>query len=320
MKLQAGPEDRGLRFDIFLVQHLEGVTRSQIQALNRAGAIEVNGRKEKAGYRIRGGETIEINLKPLEQAFVEVEPIPIHIYYEDDDLAVIEKPAGLVVHPGAGTRCGTLVNALLAHFKRLSDWGGQARPGIVHRLDKWASGLMIIAKNNVAHRKLALAFHDRQIHKTYIALVHGKIAHASGFIDFSIGRHPTVRTRMAAKTSSGRAAYTEYRVLERLPHFSLLELKLRTGRTHQVRVHLSAIGHPVVGDRVYGENTYRKFAKKFQGGSERYFLHAAELEFTHPTTGSFLRFHSPLPEELETLLEQCRPPLDMRKKFPRPPL
>lgn len=305
MKLQAGPDDRGLRLDVFLARHLENLTRSQIQLLNRAGGIRIQGRQNKAGYKIRGGETIEVDLRAIQPAPLEAKQIPLQIYFEDENLAVIEKPAGVVVHPGSGTKSGTIVHALLYHFQNLSDMGGAGRPGIVHRLDKWTSGLMIVAKNNVVHARLSKAFQDRQIQKTYLALVHGKPPRAKGTIELSIARHRTIRTRMAAQRARGRTAYTEYRVLDQFRGFSLLELKIKTGRTHQIRVHLSAIGHSVVGDDVYGERSNKAFAKKY-GELGRYFLHSAELHFTHPMTGAPLEFHSPLPAELQKLLERIK--------------
>lgn len=302
MKLLAEPDDRGLRLDVFLAQRLENLTRSQIQLLNRSGAIRIEGREDKAGYRIRGGESIEVDLHALEPAPLKPEQIPLQIYFEDQDLAVIEKPAGLVVHPGSGTRGGTVVHGLLFHFQNLSDVGGWARPGIVHRLDKKTSGLLIVAKNNVAHARLSKDFQDRKIQKSYHALVHGKLARETGTIELSVGRHPTVRTKMAAGNERGRSAFTEYRVMEQFRGFSLLEVKIKTGRTHQIRVHLSAIGHPVVGDDVYGERSYKEFTKKF-GELDRYFLHASALRFTHPTTGAPLEFHSELPSQLQKLLK-----------------
>ncbi len=306
MKLQAGPDDRGLRLDVFLARHLENLTRSQIQLLNRSGAIQIEGRHDKAGYKIRGGETVEVDLRVLESEPLTPEQMPLQIYFEDEDLAVIEKPAGVVVHPGAGTRGGTIVHGLLFHFQNLSDAGGQARPGIVHRLDKWTSGLMIIAKNNVAHAKLSKAFQDRQIQKTYLAVVHGKPRQTAGVIETAIGRHPKIRTKMAAmQEGKGRSALTEYRVQEQFRQFALLELKIKTGRTHQIRVHLASIGHPVVGDDVYGERALKEFVRKF-GEPQRYFLHAAELRFTHPSTGMPFEFHSPLPEKLQKFVNSLR--------------
>jgi 23S rRNA pseudouridine1911/1915/1917 synthase len=305
MKLLTDPDDRGLRLDVFLAHRLENSTRSQIQLLNRSGAIRIDGRQDKAGYRIRGGETIEVDLHALEQAPLAAEQIHLKIYFEDEDLAIIEKPAGRVVHPGSGTKSGTIVHGLLFHFQSLSDAGGAARPGIVHRLDKKTSGLLIVAKNNAAHARLSKQFQDREVQKSYVALVHGKLARDSGVIELSVGRHPTARTKMAAGKPKGRAAYTEYRVLEHFRGFSLLEVKIKTGRTHQIRVHFSAIGHPVVGDDVYSERSAREFVKKF-GPLDRYFLHAAALRFTHPTTGKPMEFHSPLPFELQNLLKSLK--------------
>src|SRR5262245_16124053 len=302
MKVHAGPDARGLRLDVFLVQQLSNVTRSQIQILNKSGAIRIDGHEDKSGYRIRGGETIEVDLDALRPAPLTPEQIPIQIRFEDEDLAVIEKPAGLVVHPGSGAKTGTVVHGLLFHFQNLSSAGGSLRPGIVHRLDKNTSGLLVIAKNNLAHVRLSKAFHDREIQKTYIALVHGRLAKDAGAIQLTVGRHPHIRTKMAAGKSQGRSAYTAYRVLEQLRGFSLLEVQIKTGRTHQIRVHLAAIGHPVVGDDVYGEQRYKEFSKKF-GALNRFFLHASGLRFTHPTTGIPMEFHSSLPEELQKLLE-----------------
>jgi 23S rRNA pseudouridine1911/1915/1917 synthase len=304
-KLRAGPDDRGLRLDVFLVRHLDPLTRSQIQSLNRSGGVRIEGRREKSGYRIRGGEAIEVDLTPLERPQLEAVPIQFPVVFEDDDLAVIEKPAGLVVHPGAGTGSATVVHGLLFHFRNLSAAGGEGRPGIVHRLDKLTSGLLVIAKNDWSHVRLSRAFQDRTVEKTYIALVHGRPSKLSGEIALKIGRHPTARTRMSAQTRRGREALSTYRVLEELKGYSLLEVKIKTGRTHQIRVHLAAIGHPVVGDNVYAEGKCREFVRK-HGEIGRYFLHAATLRFAHPRTGSVLEFHSPLPEDLTRVLRELR--------------
>jgi 23S rRNA pseudouridine1911/1915/1917 synthase len=306
MKLLAEPDDRGVRLDVFLAGRLESITRSQIQMLNRAGGILVDGRQDKAGYRIRGGETIEVDLQALQpEQSLTPEQIPLQIYFEDADLAVIEKNAGLVVHPGSGSKTGTLVHGLTFHFQKLSTLGGAFRPGIVHRLDKKTSGLLVVAKNNIAHARLSKAFQDRNVQKTYIALVHGRVSRNQGTIELPLGRHPTARTKMATLKGRGRSAYTEYRVVEQFRDFSLLEVGIKTGRTHQIRVHLSAIGYPVVGDDVYGERTYKQFTKKF-GPMNRYFLHASELRFTHPTTGMAMKFHSSLPSELQKLLDSIK--------------
>src|SRR5262245_58664506 len=303
MTLQAAPEDRGLRLDIFLARHLVQFTRSHIQTLNRSGAVRVGNRQEKAGYRLRGDEVIEVDLSSSGGTGLEPQDIAFQIVYEDDDLAVIEKPAGLTVHPGAGTSQGTLVHGLIFKFQSLSGAGGEARPGIVHRIDKWTSGLLIVAKNDWTHARLSRAFQDRAVEKTYVALVHGRMREPSGDIALNIGRHATVRTRMSVQHGRGRAALSSYRRLKELADFSLLEVKIKTGRTHQIRVHLAAIGHPVVGDDVYGERRYAAFTKKF-GKPGRYFLHAAELKFTHPRTGEVLHYQSSLPEELGDLLRR----------------
>jgi 23S rRNA pseudouridine1911/1915/1917 synthase len=305
MTLQAGPEDRGLRLDIFLSRHLNQLTRSHIQALNRTGAVRVGSKAEKSGYRLRGDEVIEVDLHASDRPELEPRNIPLNIVYDDPDLAVLEKQAGLVVHPGAGTAGDTLVHALLFKFRTLSGAGGEARPGIVHRIDKWTSGLLVVAKNDWTHSRLSKAFQDRTVEKTYLALVHGKLRQASGEIALNIGRHSTVRTRMSVQQGRGRAALSSYRLLKEIRDFSLIEVKIKTGRTHQIRVHLAAIGHPVVGDDVYGERSYAQFVRK-HGKPGRYFLHAAELKFTHPRTGEALEFRSLLPAELNSLLERLQ--------------
>jgi len=307
MKLQAGPNDRGRRVDVFLAGRLDRITRSHIQALNKTGAVRINGLQEKDGYRLRGTETIEVDLgSSTSSAMDGLEPVPMSllVYYEDDQLAVIEKPAGVVVHPGAATGADTMVHGLLHHFQNLSSAGGPVRPGIVHRLDKWTSGLLIVAKDDWTHAQLTLAFQERKVQKTYTALVHGRMPQSSAEIALSIGRHAKNRTRMATHPD-GRKALSSYRVMEELNGFSLLEVRIMTGRTHQIRVHLSAIGHPVVGDNVYSESRYKEFSKKF-GSPGRYFLHAAKLQFSHPKTGVLLKFESPLPKELTSLLERIR--------------
>ena len=204
MKLQPQPDDRGLRLDVFLTRRLNELTRSHIQTLNRAGAIRISGRQEKSGYKIQGGESIEIDLKPLETFPLQPQHIPLQIYYEDEDFAVTEKPAGLAVHPGVGTGGATMVHGLLFHFQNLSKAGGESRPGIVHRLDKKTSGLLIVAKNDRTHALLSREFQERRVEKTYQALVHGRLPQASGEILLNIGRHATIRTRMAAQRARGR--------------------------------------------------------------------------------------------------------------------
>lgn len=305
MILQAGPEDRGLRLDVFLARRLGSVTRSHIQTLNRTGAVRIAGRQEKSGYRLRGDEAVEVDLDARPATVLEPRDIPLSTVYEDEDLAVIEKPAGLVVHPGAGTGLDTVAHGLLHKFRNLSQAGGAGRPGIVHRLDKWTSGLLIVARNDWAHARLSRAFQDRSIEKAYMALVHGKVRQASGEITLNIGRNSRLRTRMSAMTNRGRTALSAYQRLEVIGDYSLLRIRIKTGRTHQIRVHLAAIGHPVVGDDVYGERRFAQFTRKF-GNPGRYFLHAAELKFAHPRTGEVLQFHSPLPVELNVLLKRIR--------------
>jgi 23S rRNA pseudouridine1911/1915/1917 synthase len=305
MTLRAVPEDRGLRLDIFLARHLSQFTRSHIQALNRSGAVRIEGRTEKAGYRLKGNEIIDVDLGIPQESRLVPHELPLQIIYEDNDLAVIEKPAGLSVHPGAGPSTPTIVHGLLFRFRNLSTAGGKARPGIVHRLDKWTSGLLVVAKNDWTHARLSRSFQDRTVEKKYVALVHGKLRQSAGDIALNIGRHPRIRTRMSIQRGRGRPALSTYRKLEEIGDFSLLEVRIKTGRTHQIRVHLGSIGHPVVGDDVYGERRYAQFSKKY-GKPGRYFLHAAELRFTHPRTGETVSFRSPLPPDLSSLLERIR--------------
>jgi len=307
MLLKASPEDRGLRLDVFLTLKLQGQTRSHIQTLNQSGDVLVDGAQEKSGYKIQGSEAIEVRLKAADPPSLEPQNIPLNVIYEDSDLAVIEKPSGLSVHPGSGTGPTTLVNALLYRFGNLSGAGGAIRPGIVHRLDKWTSGLLIVAKNDNAHVRLGRSFQDRTVEKTYLALVHGKPPKDSGEVALNIGRHPRFRTRMSARPSGGRSARSTYSIVETLPGFTLLEVKIHTGRTHQIRVHLSAIGHPVAGDDVYGQRKFAEFSLKHPE-FRRYFLHAAELRFPHPTSGELMTMKSPLPAELNDLLVRLRQP------------
>ena len=240
---------------------------------------------------IRYGDKIEVTEPPLEKIETRPEPIPLEILFEDDDLVVINKPAGMTVHPGAGHREHTLVNALLHHCPTLSGIGGKERPGIVHRLDKETSGCLVAAKNDVAHRHLSKQFAERTVDKIYLALVAGKLRKQTGVIEEKIGRHPVHRKRMSVSSPRGRAARTEYRVLRSNEQASLLECRLHSGRTHQVRVHLHHLGHPVLGDKIYGP----RFAKNFQ----RQMLHAWKLGFRHPRTGEWKNLEAPLPEDFK---------------------
>jgi 23S rRNA pseudouridine1911/1915/1917 synthase len=307
-------EDAGKRLDQFLVSQIAGTSRARVQQLIDEQKVLVNDVSAKASLRLRGGERIsilgDVTSPPLRAM---AEDIPLDIVYEDDDLAVVNKPAGMMVHAGAGAtederNRGTLVNALLHRFGQLSGVGGDLRPGIVHRLDKATSGLIVVAKNDEAHRKLAAQFARRVIKKTYIALVHGWVKQDRGTISSSISRDRVRRTRMTTKRSGGREAITHYTVQERIDSkfgkFSLLELRIDTGRTHQIRVHLASLRHPVVGDTLYGAPR-EMCAKNVAAISlSRNFLHAAELQVQHPRSGEALSFAQPLPEELQAFLEK----------------
>ena len=311
-QLVATRDDAGRRLDQFLASHLPDVSRARVQELIAQEKVLVNGVPTKASLKLRGNETINI-LGPAERPPLKAiaEDIPIDIVYEDDDLAVINKPAGMMVHAGAGAtdddrNRGTLVNALVHRFGQLSGVGGELRPGIVHRLDKETSGLLVVAKNDVAHRKLANEFSSRRVKKTYIALVHGWIKQDHGTIAAPISRDAIRRIRMTTRRSGGREAVTHYDVERRIdsPHgkFTLLKLRIETGRTHQIRVHLASIGHPVVGDKLYGAPGEIRAKSHPALALPRNFLHSAELQFTHPRTLKLLSFSRPLPTELEEFL------------------
>ena len=318
-------EAAGWRLDQFLVGQLDGVSRSRVQQMVEAGDVLVEGRQEKASLKLRGGESVEVRgqqqITPLE---AHPEDIPLEIVYEDDDLAVVNKPADMMVHAGAGATDearsgGTLVNALLHRFPKLSMIGGDQRPGIVHRLDKETSGLIIIAKNDAAHEALAEMFADRKITKTYIALVQGKLPEDGATIQSPISRDSVRRTRMTTRRLEGaRHAITHYRVVERLDTrfgpFTLARVRIETGRTHQIRVHMASISHPVVGDTLYGApgkiialplSTTRKAPREVLEIG-RNFLHSSELDFTHPISGKQITLTSPLPLELESFLSSLR--------------
>ncbi len=314
--LSVPPDDTGRRLDQFLVLHLD-VSRARVQQLIAEQKILVNGAAAKASLKLRGGERISV-LGPAERPRLRAIPeeIPLDIVYEDDDLAIVNKPAGMMVHAGAGAtedarNRGTLVNALLHHFAKLSGVGGEMRPGIVHRLDKETSGLIVVAKNDEAHRKLSAQFARREVKKKYTALVHGFVKKDSGTISASISRDRVRRIRMTTRQAGGREAISHYNLVRRLDtpfgNFTLLEVKIDTGRTHQIRVHMASLGHPIVGDTLYGAPREIRAAR---GKNEdaatvalpRNFLHAAELELSHPRTGVKLSFQSPLPPELLALL------------------
>jgi 23S rRNA pseudouridine1911/1915/1917 synthase len=304
----------GKRLDQFLVSQLPDISRARVQQLIAQEKVLVNGAPAKASLRLRGDETIEIlgeaERPPLRAV---AEDIPLDIVYEDTDLAVINKPAGMMVHAGAGRtdeerNRGTLVNALLHRFRQLSGVSGELRPGIVHRLDKETSGLIVIAKNDSTHRLLATEFSARRVKKTYVALVHGWLKSDRGTIAMPISRDVVRRTRMTTRRRGGREAVTHYEVERRIEsaygRFTLLKLKIETGRTHQIRVHLASLGHPVVGDRLYGAPAEIQSGPRAGLSPGRNFLHAAELQFRHPHTGEHLHFSRPLPDELREFLRK----------------
>jgi 23S rRNA pseudouridine1911/1915/1917 synthase len=327
-------EAKGQRLDAFLTARLEGISRSRVQLLIDQGDVLVNGSREKASLKLRGGEQITITGDPHPAPLKAVpEAIPLDIIYEDADLAVVNKPAGMMVHAGAGQSGaaaneldarsrGTLVNALLHRFNALSSTGGELRPGIVHRLDKSTSGLIIVAKNDRAHAALGAMFSGRSVQKTYIALVHGAVAREKGTITAAVSRDPVRRTRMTTRFSqNARSAISHYEVVRRLAtrfgKFTLLRVRIETGRTHQIRVHMASIGHPVVGDTLYGgvaqltEQTAAGSTRSARKKTEperlklgRNFLHAAKLEFAQPLTGKPLQLEAPLPEELTAFLNR----------------
>jgi 23S rRNA pseudouridine1911/1915/1917 synthase len=307
------PDDTGKRLDQLLARRLDSVSRARVQEMIAEGKVLVNDSPAKASLKLRGGERIsvlgEAQRAPLKAV---AEEIPLDIVYEDDDLAVINKPAGMMVHAGAGAsddarNRGTLVNALLHHLGSLSGVGGALRPGIVHRLDKETSGLIVVAKNDDAHRKLSAQFAAREVKKKYVALVHGWVKKDSGTLAQSISRDRVRRTRMTTRLEGGRTAVTHYRVVRRLDtkfgKFTLLDIKIDTGRTHQIRVHVAAMGHPVVGDTMYGAPRQAR-GKNAVTGLGRNFLHAAELDFRHPRTGEMVALKSELPEELREFLRK----------------
>ena len=321
-------EAQGQRLDQFVAAQLEGVSRSRVQLLMDQGDVLVNGEREKASMKLRGGERIAITGEPHAAPLKATpEDIPLDVVFEDGDLAVVNKPAGMMVHAGSGQNedarsRGTLVNALLFRFNKLSTTGGDLRPGIVHRLDKDTSGLIVVAKNDRTHAALGEMFSSRQMKKTYIALVQGAVERQKGTINAGVGRDPVRRTRMTAKPlGDARSAVSHYEVVRRLAtrfgKFTLVRVRIETGRTHQIRVHMASIGHSVVGDTLYGgsgqltdqvasqaaqSKAARRKAEPERLRLGRNFLHAARLEFTHPGTGKLLQLEAPLPEELEKFL------------------
>lgn len=307
VSLAVAESDADTRLDAFLAAQIDGWSRARLQRLIEDEEVLVNGKPAKASYKLRPGDEIEVELTPPPAASFTPENIPLNIIFEDDSLLVVNKPAGLVVHPAAGIHSGTLANALAFHFQQLSTRAGEIRPGIVHRLDKGTSGLMVVAKNEATHESLADQFRAREVYKSYLALVHGVVKQESGRIEQPIARDPRTRIRMAV-VPAGRGALSLYKVRRSFKSFTLLEVELKTGRTHQIRVHLSWLKHPVVGDEVYGggrdktvqDVRLRAAIRKLQ----RQFLHAERLGFRHPVSGESLQFVAPLPVELENLLAE----------------
>ncbi|MCM8778326.1 MAG: RluA family pseudouridine synthase [Candidatus Omnitrophica bacterium] len=288
-------EENGLRIDVFLHKQLEpDFSRRKIQEMIREGKILVNGGVVKCHYRIKRGDIISIEFPEREEPDIEPEEIPLEIIFEDEHLLVVNKPAGMLVHPAGGIYSGTLVNALIYHSQSLSTIGGKFKPGIVHRLDKDTSGLMVVAKSDQVHLELASQFKEHQIYRRYIAIVKGVVELDEGKIDVPLGRHPRDRERMSINFSKGRKAETFYRVLKRYPEYTLLEAYPKTGRTHQIRVHLSYLGYPVLGDPLYGRKDKL---------INRQALHAQQLGFKHPFSKEKLKFSSALPSDMQRLIQ-----------------
>ncbi|MCX7634655.1 MAG: RluA family pseudouridine synthase [Syntrophales bacterium] len=303
---RVGPDEGGARLDVYLHNRAPCPSRAQVAKAIGGGLVTVNGRAVKASYRVRPGDEVVFQVPVPEPSTVEPEDLPLVVLYEDPHILVVDKPAGMVVHPAVGNRRGTLVNALLYHCRDLAGVGGVLRPGIVHRLDRDTSGLLVVAKTDQAHAALVGQFREREVKKIYQAFVYGDLAGDEGTVDLAVGRHPVDRKRMSVHSRRGREALTRWRVAERFGVATLLDVAIMTGRTHQIRVHLHAIGHPVVGDRVYGR------AKPWRGvddpvyrrlrGVARQALHAATIAFTHPLRGDRMEFHAPLPADLMDLL------------------
>ncbi len=305
-QLTVDAEAAGTRVDVFLAGVLPQHSRSQFQRLIREGRVTVDGATVKPNLALRAGQVVHVEVPPPTPATPAAQELDIPIVYQDEDVIVVDKPAGMVVHPGAGHDEGTLVNALLFHAENLSGIGGEERPGIVHRLDRGTSGLMVAAKNDLAHRELARQFQDREVEKEYIALTWGEV-HAGRRIDLPIGRDPVHREKMSTRARRSRTAVTRITRSVDLGGASLVHVAIATGRTHQIRVHLSAIGHPIVGDGTYG-GVRRQMPGHLRPVErlERPFLHAARLVFAHPRDGRRMEFEAPLPAELQSVIEEIQ--------------
>ena len=300
LTLTATSEDRGARIDAWLAARVEGLTRSAAAKLLESGGVAVNGASAAKNYRLTGGETVEVTRPEAEEIAVEPQDIPLDVVYEDQDVIVVNKPVGLVVHPAPGHPDGTLVNALLHHCgDSLSGIGGELRPGIVHRIDKDTSGLLIVAKNDFAHQALSAQLKDHTLARTYECIVCGNIREDRGTIDAPIGRSPADRKKMCVTRSGGREAVTHWEVIARYTGYTHLRCRLETGRTHQIRVHLAWRSHPIVGDTVYGH-------KKPELGLDSQCLHARELTFVHPRTGERITVQCPLPDWFQAALDRLK--------------
>ena len=314
--IRVKPSDEGKRLDVLLASLLSDYTRTFVAGLIAAEHVRVDGRPKKPGYRVKSGENISGTIPLPVPVEFKPEPIPINIVYEDDHIVVVNKQPGLVVHPAPGHFSGTLVNGLLYHCPNLGGIGGELRPGIVHRLDKDTSGTLVVAKNDAAHTNLSRQFKSRKVRKDYLALVHGNMKSPTGSIMLPIGRHPVDRKRMSTVSPRGRSAETEWKIREKFQEFALLEVHLKTGRTHQIRVHCSALHHPIVGDKVYGPRKPEKTIAKGPPQSDqilqilksvkRQMLHAWRLGFTHPQTSEWMSFESPLPEDMAAIIQSIR--------------
>jgi len=302
VNLTADAIDAGKRLDAFLHERLPEFSRSRLQSWIKDQRVLIGGREVRPSYLLRGGEDVLVNPADLPSLKAVPEDLPLKILYEDADVIVVDKPAGMVVHAGAGHFSGTLVNALLHRFERLASGSEDLRPGIVHRLDKETSGVLVIARTDKAHHSLSSQFRNREVEKIYLALVHGRMKTPEDRITTPIARDPLRRTRMTTKLATGRSALTEYRVLEELENLSFLEVRIGTGRTHQIRVHLSSLRHPVVGDRLYGAPAEVAGLPSLN----RFFLHAHRLRFSSPSGGHSIIIESPLPPELADFLRSAK--------------